>query len=41
MIMYLINALYFNGTWTLEFSKDYSYDGPFMSEQGSSQLPVS
>ena len=38
MIMYLINALYFNGTWTLEFSKDYSYDGPFMSEQGSSTI---
>ncbi len=38
MIMYLINALYFNGTWTLEFSKDYSYDGPFMTGQGNSTI---
>jgi serpin B len=29
VVMYLINAIYFNGSWTYEFNKDLTTDQPF------------
>jgi len=33
-IMYLINAIYFNGTWKYEFDKEQTQDAMFTSESG-------
>lgn len=33
-VMYLINALYFNGMWKFEFDKKNSFDGSFYGENG-------
>jgi len=33
-IMYLINAIYFKGTWTYEFKKDVTFEGSFNSPFG-------
>ncbi len=37
-IMYLINAIYFKGTWKYEFDKDYTRDDMFYYADGSSLL---
>ena len=37
-IMYLINAIYFNGSWKYEFNKDYTRDDMFYFPDGSSGL---
>jgi serine protease inhibitor len=34
-VMFLINAIYFNGTWTYEFDKDYTADNDFYLSGGS------
>ena len=34
-VMYLINAIYFNGTWTYEFDESKSYKGNFLRENGT------
>ena len=34
-VMFLINAIYFKGTWTLEFDKDLTGDAPFHLADGS------
>jgi serine protease inhibitor len=33
-VMFLINAIYFNGTWTYEFDKDYTSDNDFYLSGG-------
>jgi serine protease inhibitor len=38
MVMYLINALYFKGTWTYSFDKSASYNDRFYGDDGSSPL---
>ncbi|MDD2289878.1 MAG: serpin family protein [Bacteroidales bacterium] len=38
MLMYLINALYFKGTWTKSFDQTLSYRADFYPDQGASQL---
>ena len=38
MVMYLINALYFKGTWTYSFDKEASYSDRFYGDDGSSPL---
>lgn len=38
MVMYLINALYFKGTWTYSFDKAASYSDRFYGDDGSSPL---
>jgi len=37
MVMYLINAIYFKGSWTYEFSKDRTTDEPFFLSSGNSK----
>jgi serine protease inhibitor len=40
-VMFLINAIYFNGTWTFEFDKDYTSDNEFyLSGGGVIQVPT-
>ena len=40
-VMFLINAVYFKGTWTLQFDKDETADAPFHSRDGSTgTLPL-
>ena len=34
-VMFLMNALYFKGTWTYQFDKDLTADGPFIKDDGS------
>ncbi|MFA4837930.1 MAG: serpin family protein [Candidatus Neomarinimicrobiota bacterium] len=36
MVMYLINAIYFKGSWTYEFNKDHTTDEPFYLSSGNS-----
>lgn len=38
LITYIINALYFNGTWTHEFDKDLTYPDLFYTEDGEKEL---
>jgi serpin B len=38
-VMFLMNALYFKGTWTYKFGQD-SYNGPFYTENGGEQTVV-
>jgi serpin B len=38
MVMYLINALYFKGTWTYSFDKSASYSDRFYGDDGSSPV---
>ncbi len=33
-VMFLMNALYFKGTWTYQFEKNQTYDAPFTLEEG-------
>ena len=41
VMMYLINAIYFNGQWTYEFDADQTTDQPFTNFDGSqSTLPL-
>ncbi len=35
VVMFLINALYFKGTWTYQFAPDQTVDGPFTRPDGS------
>jgi serpin B len=35
MVMYLINAVYFKGTWTTQFKTDQTTDQPFTRQDGS------
>lgn len=37
-VMYLINAIYFNGTWTAEFDKELTQDRQFTFEDGSQKM---
>jgi serine protease inhibitor len=40
-IMFLINAIYFKGTWTTEFDPEQTHDGPFTLADGSTiQRPL-
>jgi serpin B len=34
-VMFLMNALYFKGTWTYQFKKDQTADAPFYPENGT------
>jgi serpin B len=34
-VMYLINAIYFNGTWTYQFDEKQSYNGTFYKENNT------
>lgn len=38
MVMYLINALYFKGTWTYSFDKSATYSDRFYGDDGSSPV---
>jgi serpin B len=41
VVMFLINAIYFKGNWTLEFDKDRTVDLPFMlADGGEVQVPM-
>ncbi len=35
VVMYLINAIYFNGTWKYEFDKEQTEEGAFYQENGN------
>ena len=35
MVMYLINAIYFKGSWAAEFDPDFTFEGPFFLTDGS------
>jgi serpin B len=37
-VMFLINAIYFNGTWVYEFDKEHTHDSYFTGSAGA-QLP--
>jgi len=37
-MMFLINAVYFNGTWTYEFDEDDTHDAPFYLGDGSTVM---
>ncbi|MCG8608419.1 serpin family protein [bacterium] len=37
LVMFLINAIYFNGTWTYEFDKEHTQDDVFILPGGSEQ----
>ena len=39
-LMYLLNAVYFKGTWTTKFDKDDTTDQPFQTAGGSKQHPL-
>lgn len=34
-VMFLMNALYFKGTWTYQFDKDLTAEGPFIRDDGT------
>jgi serine protease inhibitor len=36
-VLFLMNAIYFNGDWTKEFDADDTYSGPFQLEDGSTE----
>lgn len=41
VVMYLINAIYFKGSWTVRFAKDLTAPAPFTREDGSTvQVPM-
>ncbi|MFU8859786.1 MAG: serpin family protein [Cyclonatronaceae bacterium] len=41
VIMYLINAIYFNGDWTVQFDPDDTHDQPFTRSDGSkTEVPM-
>ncbi|NIN70964.1 MAG: serpin family protein, partial [Gemmatimonadetes bacterium] len=41
VVMYLINAIYFKGDWTLQFDPELTADGPFTLSDGSQkQVPM-
>jgi serpin B len=35
MVLFLINAIYFNGQWTIEFDEELTHDGTFYLSDGS------
>jgi serpin B len=37
-VMFLMNALYFKGTWTYRFDKTSTYEGPFTLESGEQAI---
>jgi len=37
-VMFLLNAIYFNGGWSEPFNKDLTYEGNFMLEDGSIEM---
>src|SRR5690606_9428375 len=39
LLAYIINALYFNGTWQYAFNKDQTFDELFFTENGEIELP--
>src|SRR5699024_6977098 len=39
IVAYIINALYFNGTWQYEFDKNLTYDDIFYTENGEQDMP--
>lgn len=40
MVMYLINAIYFKGSWVQQFAKDQTRDGPFtLATGGTATVP--
>lgn len=39
LVAYLINALYFNGTWTHEFNENLTFDDIFYTEDGEKEIP--
>ena len=38
LLSYIINALYFNGTWKYEFNKDMTFDDLFYTENGEKDM---
>lgn len=39
IVAYIINALYFNGTWQYEFDENLTYDDIFYTENGEQDMP--